>query len=523
MGIHVQLRILPWAIDPAAWVEAYDESLALLRSHPARLLGYDCREVEGVRVPMYTDELESRVGYQATRGWRVVGDLASRETAECFELARDLSHYRARAPRAEGDILILAARDDEAVTRVFGEKTQGLPYHVPVLAAAMVVETRFPRHAMVTGEVDLAEAERARSWAESVLRHSVGVPARVDPAALARRLGAVYEGPELLDAFSRLVVTDFFERDAPILAALPRSLVEPWYLARLGQTEPPTPESVRLLAAWLDATSDLESLCRLACLDARGPRWPRAPFVAALAHTGIADPEPPAPAAKREDEPYRIEGLLGVVLEQLAGVGRHLRTAFSRERIAAAFEEAFGLEATPLLAALDRETAAHRATWGAWRRREAPAGSAAETPAGSLYRRLIEAAGPADLAPDVRDVILGVTWAARRLRAELEAQHAEAGRRRASDARAARRALAQIVAYHGPRLTERAWQAIREEPDTAVLGLMTALCFIETYPASQVARALLENLALARFAAAAATDEVAMARAAAAIAQVRRQ
>ena len=108
---------------------------------------------------------------------------------------RDLGRYRRSASDVAAvpdDILTYAAaayrRDTGGPVRVFGDRTNGAPYHAPLLAAAMVVESCFPRSAMVFGSIDRAQAEAAQSFAESVLQRPVSVPVRVDATRLYERL-----------------------------------------------------------------------------------------------------------------------------------------------------------------------------------------------------------------------------------------------------------------------------------------------------------------------------------------------
>ena len=45
---------------------------------------------------------------------------------------------------------------------VFGGNTRGAPHHVPLLAAAMVVEDRLPERTMVRGDIDPGQCLRAQ-------------------------------------------------------------------------------------------------------------------------------------------------------------------------------------------------------------------------------------------------------------------------------------------------------------------------------------------------------------------------
>ncbi|WP_437828767.1 hypothetical protein [Sorangium sp. So ce1153] len=189
MGVHVILDIDPRGIDEAEWAATYDETLALLEAWQPRLLGWGWRSIEGVRVPMYMRSLRHYGDDPRRVCWSVVGDRDSLQTAECQSLYRDLGRYAARRGQCpDGDIVVTAAMPDRGDTsdpvRVFGGKTQSCPYHFALLAAAMLVEERFPRHAMVSGDIDRGQAEEARRLAAPILGRDLPLPVRVDAPRL---------------------------------------------------------------------------------------------------------------------------------------------------------------------------------------------------------------------------------------------------------------------------------------------------------------------------------------------------
>jgi len=188
------------------------------------------------------------------------------------------------------DILLLdpASRPP---TEVFGDKTQGRPYHLPLLAAALVVESRLPGAARVWGDFDRDQAEAARTWAEEVLGRPLSLPVAVDAPALHARLARFHEGDRLVAAFASL----YLGQPDQVLAALGAEHGEPalrrWLLDRLAQhSSPAQPGALQLLAAWLNGARSLEELCVLCCQDPRGPRYEAEALVRALASLSIAIP-----------------------------------------------------------------------------------------------------------------------------------------------------------------------------------------------------------------------------------------
>jgi hypothetical protein len=492
--MHVILDILPDRIDAAAWADAFEETLRLLEAHPARLLGYGFRTPSGVRVPVYTRRVEQGGSDAAERRWCVVGDRATLGTGERQRMYKDLARYIVRCPSPRAvlvadDILVTASRALRGATpgppradqnagsgtplsapgavRVFGEGDQSEPCRLPLLAAAMVVESRFPRHALVMGHFEREHAEVARRWATSLLGRGVALPVRVDAFRLVERLGVALEGTTLLEGVERLLLAPPGGRERTLLGLFGRAVTEPWFLGKLREhATPDTLEARRALAAYLDATGDLGRLGMLACLDARGPRWAAAGFVAAAASM----PEPRGLARPRFDD-ATINLALGPVLGP---------AALERPSRPIVYDPAARGLAAPL--------PTHEAHEGK-ARSQALAGQ--ERSPVSL-ETLACLSSPGELDARGRECVLAVACAAR----EAEARLAER-----SDTAAT--AIASLLARGGPTLTEDAWDWIEREEDAELCAFLRGLAAMSPASAEQAAvrRALLENRALCRHAA----------------------
>ena len=220
----------------------------------------------------------------------MAGDRATLGTGERQRLYRDLGRYVARDPAADeavpDDILL---SPPSLAVRIFGDGDQSEPCQLALLGAAMVLETAFPRSALVSGSFDRAQAEAARRWAKSVLDVSLALPVRVDAFRLAERLGAHATGEALVSAVDQLYLAEDGAREAAILGIFGRTEAEPWFAAKLRACEGPEgPDARHLVTAYLSARHDLARLTALACADPRGPRWPPEALAAAL--SAIAQP-----------------------------------------------------------------------------------------------------------------------------------------------------------------------------------------------------------------------------------------
>lgn len=156
------------------------------------------------------------------RRWCVVGDQVTLRVAETQTMHRDIEHYRhaagiggAFAPLSD---VLEAAVDERAarsggLVKVFGDDPLGPPYELAILGAAMVVETRLPLRAMISGYVERTQAEAAQRFAQSALQVPVALPVRIDGPRLAERLGRFIEGDSIGPVFERLRI-DKPEREA---------------------------------------------------------------------------------------------------------------------------------------------------------------------------------------------------------------------------------------------------------------------------------------------------------------------
>lgn len=257
MGVLIILDIVPQRIEPRAWAEVWDEARRLLSAHPAELVGYDWITIAGVPLPVYTRGVERSADDPVARRIVVTGDRAAMSAGPQQTVFRDLDRYLARCPpetEPRDDILLAAAGVNAArapafpvpttpprahaahvrdgMVRVLGDEPCATPCALPLLAAAMVVEARLPRRAMVHGEIDREQAEAARRWAEAVLgpERPIALPVRVDAWRLVERLGSELRGPALVRAVDRLHLAAPGKKDAALLSIFGHAEADAWWL-----------------------------------------------------------------------------------------------------------------------------------------------------------------------------------------------------------------------------------------------------------------------------------------------------
>jgi hypothetical protein len=168
MGIHVTLTVACERIDPARWREVYAESLRVIEAFPAGAVDLAFREVAGVKVIVTTGELESEDA-EGRRRWRICGDAQSKLRGETFTFPESLGAAHGDDSVGDDDILATAMGGYSLGRSVFSEKTQGRPYHVLIVAIGTLVENRFPRAALVGGDLGRGDGRAACELLERAL------------------------------------------------------------------------------------------------------------------------------------------------------------------------------------------------------------------------------------------------------------------------------------------------------------------------------------------------------------------
>lgn len=177
-------------IDPCAWQELWDESLAVLRSFPLPLVRLSWQNRRGIDILGLSTELQADTDDRSV--WRIDGDLLSRRRMETFDLSRDWQRYRPE--QVAGAPLTWSNPKDpwagvSGGIELFGNKTQGRPAHFAILAVAHLIEHRFPGRSFVSGDLTPDGCEWVRSWLAKTIDEPVRPLLCLDAQALWTRLG----------------------------------------------------------------------------------------------------------------------------------------------------------------------------------------------------------------------------------------------------------------------------------------------------------------------------------------------
>lgn len=372
MGVYIRLKLLPYEMNQKEWEQVYEESLLLLEAYPFLDL---LEDEETHRISwVYVDRAKERPLKQAggELGWHVFGDEMSLQTAESFQLVRSLEYYRRcgqthslgakRMPAQNLDVLASLMEEEwvrepgaasRATALVFDAKTQGYPYHLYVLAIACLIESRFPRQAVVSGDVTKEQMERAVDWANSVLPRSIRVSERADGSTLLNRVRPLARDElSALKAWMDLSLLDRDEANGEFVRKhFSLDVVARYYLDRFRQHSVGTIGFSSVLREFLNQGNSLSEACRICVLDPAGCRYEAKAFAECALQLGWLE-EP----GQREDESTRLFALLeppsgipetaysmlGRVILTMLGVREPMRCKVSYENVVETLKQELG-------------------------------------------------------------------------------------------------------------------------------------------------------------------------------------
>lgn len=204
MGIFIDVAISK-SITRSEWKSVYDETLLLIREFP--LAEVRSIPIGGVDTLCHVRTKERVIfddwPYQAGRlGWRATGDYTEMKNAEEFCLFRD-QVADSRTDSAAGDAILYVfphyPSDCQDIDNplyengfvIWGNKTQGEPYHMHLLAVACLIESRLGRKAFIFGDITSGQCRKAVEMANQILQTPITMPDRCDMQRFFDRVSAL--------------------------------------------------------------------------------------------------------------------------------------------------------------------------------------------------------------------------------------------------------------------------------------------------------------------------------------------
>lgn len=196
MGIYLKLSIAK-SVSKEEWQKVYEETLQLAKAFQlAEERKVLCRDIEtACLVPVEEHEMNSLWNCVEKRiGWCADGDYKSMRTAEAFFMPKNLVKNDSAEIDA-GDAMLSAIpfhlegdKEYKHTYEIWGNKTQGEPYHIYLLAIACVIKARLKEKAFVHGDITRRQCRLAVDIANIYLNEPIDLPDRCDMTRLYKRV-----------------------------------------------------------------------------------------------------------------------------------------------------------------------------------------------------------------------------------------------------------------------------------------------------------------------------------------------
>lgn len=262
MGIYITLKRVSAGITDHEWEEVYKETLIALKNYPFadKVLAKTYKE----KKYYHADQAEERelTHLYEGKGWHVLGDLETCQYAESFILAADNNYYRRNEEDNQGDDILECITEDKQCVTVWDSKTQGEPYHIPLLAIGCLIEDRLEGKVIVQGNIRKFEVEEACKWINKYVDKEVGNPVIADPRKLITRLNKIYlKAEEKLKHFYDLYI-DVLDSEIRVVLeqVLGSDVLWQYYQEQLERLVVDTKEFIRLAEQMLQIGYSLEEV-----------------------------------------------------------------------------------------------------------------------------------------------------------------------------------------------------------------------------------------------------------------------
>lgn len=262
MGIYITLKRVSDGITDHEWEEVYKETLIALKNYPFadKVLAktYNGKKYYQADCAKERDLSPLCEG----RGWHTIGDLETCQYGESFVLLADNNYYkRKQETQAVQDIIKCVTGDKKCVT-VWDSKTQGEPYHIPLLAIGCLIEDRLEGKVIMQGNIRQFEVEEGCKWINKYVDKEVGYPVIADPQKLITRLQRIYSKTEdQLKHFYNLYIDVLEDKVRGVLEqALGKDVLRQYYQEQLDTSEVDTKEFVLVAEQMLKIGYRLEEV-----------------------------------------------------------------------------------------------------------------------------------------------------------------------------------------------------------------------------------------------------------------------
>lgn len=193
MGVYIYL-IISKSVTKEEWEKVYEESLQLIKHFPlVESQKVKIHDIDTICLVKTEERMTSRSWFkEKCLGWSTNGDGDVLRTAETYYLPRELDEVKEDEKDAT-DAMFDAYHSQHQynwkgkVHSLWGNKTQGEPYHIYLLAVAALIEARLGTKAFTDGDITRGQFRRAVEIANRYLDKPIDMPDRCCMDRLAKR------------------------------------------------------------------------------------------------------------------------------------------------------------------------------------------------------------------------------------------------------------------------------------------------------------------------------------------------
>ncbi len=278
MGIFINLSISK-SVTQKEWEGVYEETLRLVKNFPlaesrmTRIHGIDVYCLVLTRERQETYEWNDK---KTRTGWHTNGDYTYMATAEDYYLPRELVNEKLFDENA-GDAILGAFpaylpynwKDDRFshVYEKWGNKTQGEPYHMYLLAVAALIEARLGSKAFTYGDITRGQFKKAVDIANQYLENPIEMPDRCYMDRLLKRVKQLpFTEREQLAAFESFYLgTQDAEFGACIRQNFGEAAIDAYWKDKFANVQIGTIRFGNLFGEYLLWGFELKKLCEYVC------------------------------------------------------------------------------------------------------------------------------------------------------------------------------------------------------------------------------------------------------------------
>ena len=198
MSICINLMVNISKVNPEKWEKLYFKTLSILENFPIPLMSFHLEKIQDYNRYSYTNILVQNKD-TPNEYWDVTGDFTSNKNGENFNLYRHLSHYKKRKKIELNDEDILWSEEtSHKWYNIFGEKTQGYPYHLAILCVGILLESELKGVAYVTGDINKSDTLKIMPYLQKFTDLPLKLPVCLDAGKLWGLLEKEYHDTELV-------------------------------------------------------------------------------------------------------------------------------------------------------------------------------------------------------------------------------------------------------------------------------------------------------------------------------------